>query len=761
MKKHIPVAFPINTKEIIFLSLILVSIFLFMGLISFNKNDLNTFSYPSLPPTNLGGKIGANITHFLYFNFGSASFFIVLYLLFVGIIGFIFDNYPYILIKIVSATLMFTALCIIFHITHFTILLPSMVYKDIGGGGIIGKVLGETMVYYFGSFGTILLSAYILAISTVISTNGLILVGISKFIKFVIPAIVAGRKYLWTMAVNVYEYISRKFDEKKKVSKAESIYTSSHISTEQTLIQANEESTVAYPVYESKEEKKVEVEMGQQKKKSTTDKYEFPPIDLLEDCAGIDLDREQIDINEEKEILKNTLSSFEIESKVVGVEKGPSVTTYELELGPGTRLQKVLSVADDIAIALKAPSVRVIAPVPGKSTIGIEVPNIYKDIVTLKELLANRQKYVNYKLPLFLGKSASGEPVIEDLAEFPHLLIAGTTGSGKSVCINSIIVAFLYTKTPKELKMILIDPKVVELSFYNDIPHLFYPVITDVNKAKKTFQWLINEMDERYELFSKIGVKKIEQYNKMKKDEIIELLKEEDEEIPIVNHPMEYLVVIVDELNDLMMAANKEVESSILRLSQKARAVGIHLILATQRPSVDVITGLIKANIPARIAFKVVSKVDSRTILDRIGAEKLLGKGDMLFLKPGAFDLVRIQGCYLSEKDIERVSEYWKQFKVEHTEPLEIIETECKNPSMDALSDKDDEELLEEAIKIVLQSRRGSVSLVQRKLGIGYCRAARLIEKMGEMGLLGEHRGAKPREVLLTYEEYLARKKGG
>lgn len=778
MKKQIANVFPISIKETIFLFLILLSIFLFIALISFDKNDISSFSYPPQPITNLGGTIGANLSHFLYFSFGSTSFFMVFFTFFVGIVGFTFEDYPYTLVKIISAVVMFVSLCIIFHIANFTLLLPYNFYKNMGGGGIVGKVLGELMTHYFGSFGTILLCSYLLSISAVISTNGLILFGVSKLIKFIYTVIVLSTKYTCTFLINIYGYVYKKLTEKKKNTVTIPAYLDtverqkSQINSQQQLVQsvAIEEQNVVKAVSlvdNQQEEEKLEIEQiktAEQKKslvqkKSKSDEYQFPSINILENTFEINLEREKIDINEEKEILRNTLISFEIESKVIGVEKGPSVTTYELELGPGTRLQKVLSVADDLAIALKAPSVRVIAPIPGKSTIGIEVPNVYKDIVTLKELLKDMQKYASYKLPIFLGKSASGDPVIEDLSEFPHMLIAGTTGSGKSVCINSIIVAFLYTKTPKELKMILIDPKVVELSFYNDIPHLFCPVITDVNKAKKTFQWLINEMDDRYDLFSKIGVKKIEQYNKMKKDEIIDALKEDGEETPIVNHPMEYLVVIVDELNDLMMAANKEVESSILRLSQKARAVGIHLILATQRPSVDVITGLIKANIPARVAFKVVSKVDSRTILDRMGAEKLLGKGDMLFLKPGAFDLMRIQGCYLSEKDIEMVSEYWKQFKAEREEPLEIIETQCENPDIEILADKDDEELLDEAIKIVLQSKRGSVSLVQRKLGIGYCRSARLIERMGEMGLLGEHRGAKPREVLLTYDEYLAKKR--
>ncbi len=759
MKKQIEAIFPISIKEIVFLFLILLSIFSFLALISFDKNDISSFSYPPQEVRNLGGTIGANLSNFLYLNFGSVSFFVVFFIFFVGIVGFISEDYPYTLVKITSALVMFTAMCITFHICNFTLFLPYNFYKSIGGGGIIGKVLGELMAHYFGSFGTILLSSYLLGISTVISTNGLILTGMSKLIKFTYPIVVLSVKYAWIFLMNAYGYIYKKFIEKKKdiATFPGHLDTLNHQKEQPSVQQELPPIVQSEKPHVSKEET-VELKNPVQKK-SKTEEYEFPSIDLLEDAFDINLERGKVDINEEKEILRNTLTSFEIDSKVVGVEKGPSVTTYELELGPGTRLQKVLSVADDLAIALKAPSVRVIAPIPGKSTIGIEVPNVYKDIVTLKELLKYRQKYASYKLPIFLGKSASGDPVIEDLSEFPHMLIAGTTGSGKSVCINSIIVAFLYTKTPKELKMILIDPKVVELSFYNDIPHLFCPVITDVNKAKKTFQWLISEMDDRYDLFSKIGVKKIEQYNKMRKDEIIDALKEDGEETPIVNHPMEYLVVIVDELNDLMMAANKEVESSILRLSQKARAVGIHLILATQRPSVDVITGLIKANIPARIAFKVVSKVDSRTILDRMGAEKLLGKGDMLFLKPGAFDLMRIQGCYLSEKDIEKVSEYWKQYKVKCEEPLEILETQCENPDIEILADKDEEELLEEAIKIVLQSKRGSVSLVQRKLGIGYCRAARLIERMGEMGLVGEYRGAKPREVLVTYDEYIAKKR--
>ncbi|MFN7181445.1 MAG: DNA translocase FtsK, partial [Planctomycetota bacterium] len=637
--------------------------------------------------------------------------------------------------------------------------------------------LGELLIYYFGTVGTTLLCAYLLLVSLIICSNGLILAGITKSTVILYKLVLLGYKQLCRFFVTLFLYFYTKIKEKKNARITRSAGNGSKATYPTIYSGEKERKTPTLKILSPKEEDKVSQGLQQPKmeeetyvaegniseklsKKEQKDNYEFPPLDLLEDIVNVELDRSEIDPDEEKEILNTTLLSFDIENKVVGVEKGPAVTTYEIELGPGTRLQKVLSVADDLAIALKAPSVRIIAPIPGKSTIGVEVPNAYKDIVTLKELLIERKKYSSYKLPLFLGKSAGGEPIIEDLSEFPHLLIAGTTGSGKSVALNSIIVAFLYLKTPTELKMILIDPKVVELSFYNDIPHLFCPVVTDVNKAKKILEWLINEMDERYELFSKVGVKKIEQYNRMSKEEIIEILGEGEEDIPIISHPMEYLVVIVDELNDLMMAANKEVEGAILRLSQKARAVGIHLILATQRPSVDVITGLIKANIPARIAFKVVSKVDSRTILDRMGAEKLLGKGDMLFLKPGAFDLIRIQGCYVSEKDIEKISDYWKQYKTKSQQQPEFLQTKCEDSDIEIFSDKDDEELLEEAIKIVLESKRGSVSLVQRKLGIGYCRAARLVEKMAEMGLLGEYRGAKPRQVLISYEEYLSRKKG-
>ncbi len=762
MKKSHALNFPLTLKESIFLLLILLSIFLFLCLISFDKNDISSFSYPEQKITNLGGKVGANIAHFLYFNFGSVSFLIVLYLLFVGIVGFTHNDYYNTYIKVISAIIMFISLCVIFYIVGFTYLLPFSFYKGIGGGGITGKILGEILIYYFGSFGTIFLSAYLFVVSSIICSNGLVLVATVKISKIIYLGLLYLYKHISQLFVTLYLYIYKKLKEKRKNQIKNSttdfeIFKSSTKEPKEreiiTSIQANPGTTRE----EASDAKDASYFLTMEKQEK--DIYKFPPLELMEDVTNINLDRENTDTEEEKEILNATLLSFDIENKVIGVEKGPAVTTYEVELGAGTRLQKVLSVADDLAIALKAPSIRIIAPIPGKSTIGVEVPNAYKEIVTLKELLLNRKKYSSYKLPLFLGKSASGEPIIEDLSEFPHLLIAGTTGSGKSVAINSIIVAFLYLKTPKELKMILMDPKVVELSFYKDIPHLFCPVVIEVNKAKKILEWLISEMDERYELFSKIGVKKIEQYNKMSKEEIIKALQEDDEEIPIITHPMEYLVVIVDELNDLMMAANREVESAILKLSQKARAVGIHLILATQRPSVDVITGLIKANIPARIAFKVVSKVDSRTILDRIGAEKLLGKGDMLFLKPGAFDLIRIQGCYVSEKDIERISDYWRQFKIEKKEKLEFTMMQCETPEIEIMSEKDDEELLEEAIKVVLESRRGSVSLVQRKLGIGYCRAARLIEKMAEQGLLGEYRGSKPREVLLTYEEYLSKKR--
>jgi len=479
--------------------------------------------------------------------------------------------------------------------------------------------------------------------------------------------------------------------------------------------------------------------------------YTLPPVELLDEVPPRSDSESEDQIREKAVILERTLAEFGIEAEVVEIDRGPVITQYEIELAPGIKITRVQSLADDIARHLKASGVRVIAPIPGKTTIGIEVPNAVRQVVRLRELIeAGVLERKRMSIPLLLGKDAVGAPLVADLAQMPHLLIAGATGAGKSVCINSIIVCLLMTQFPDNLKLILIDPKMVELAGYEGIPHLMCPVLTDMKKAAAVLDWVCVQMDARYDLLNRVGVRNITAYNKLGEKGIRERLQpEEDAQLDDIPFHMPYIVIIIDELADLMITSGKEVEAAIARISQKSRAVGIHVVMATQRPSVDVVTGLIKANLPCRIAFHTAQQVDSRTILDRPGAEKLLGQGDMLFLPPGTSRLVRAQGTFTSDEEIRRVVEHVKaQGQAEyHTDLVQHRPT-----ALGTTNARD--ELYDEAVRIVVETQRGSVSLLQRKLGIGYSRAARLIDLMAENGILGPYKGSQAREVLLKPGEW-------
>jgi len=478
--------------------------------------------------------------------------------------------------------------------------------------------------------------------------------------------------------------------------------------------------------------------------------YRLPPITLLEQRPPAATVEDEAEIREKGRILQRTLGEFRVQAQVVGVRRGPVITMYELSLSPGTKVSKVESLSDDLAIALKAPNVRIVAPLPGRNTIGVEVPNTDRDLVGIRELMEESgRKAAGMAIPLFLGKDTAGNPLVLDLAHCPHLLVAGATGSGKSVAINGMICSILMTRRPDEVQFLLVDPKSVEFSQYAQVPHLICPVLSDMKKAASVLKWACKKMDERYSLLSAVGARDLTTYNSLGEKEIRRRLDPDGEaDLEDVPFHMPHIVIIVDEFGELMMVAAKEVESSVIRLSQKARAVGIHLICATQRPSVDVITGLIKSNLPARIAFQVASKVDSRTILDRNGAELLLGRGDMLLLPPGTSRLIRAQGSFVSEQEVARVVKFLEsqarpQFKAE------LREYHAREGSA-----AESDELYDEAVRVVLENQRGSVSLLQRRLSIGYSRAARLIDMMAEAGIVGPYAGSQAREVQMTLEEW-------
>ena len=473
--------------------------------------------------------------------------------------------------------------------------------------------------------------------------------------------------------------------------------------------------------------------------------YTYPKLDLLNNNAKSKMKNEdKQDLFDNANKLEDTLMSFGVEAKVLQVTKGPSVTRFEIQPSPGVKVSKIVNLQDDIALGLAASAVRMEAPIPGKSAIGIEVPNKKQTPVFLREVLDSKEfQESTKKISFALGKDITGACIVGDLSEMPHMLIAGATGSGKSVCINSLIVSLLYKYSPDEIKLLMIDPKVVELSIYNGIPHLLIPVVTEPKKAAGALNWAVNEMDKRYELFTKYKVKNIKSYNQQVDKGFI------SEKLP-------YIVLIVDELADLMMTCPNDVEDYICRLAQKARAAGIHLIIATQRPSVDVITGVIKANIPSRISFAVSSGVDSRTILDQTGAEKLLGRGDMLYSPMGANKPLRIQGAFISEEEVENVVDFIKSSEEEvnyREEIIEHINNENLSSSSHSGDSEENDELLDEAIKLVVEYQQASTSFIQRKLRIGFNRASRIMEELEAKGIISERDGSKPRQVLIAKDE--------
>ncbi|MFT7169206.1 MAG: S-DNA-T family DNA segregation ATPase FtsK/SpoIIIE [Paracoccaceae bacterium] len=482
--------------------------------------------------------------------------------------------------------------------------------------------------------------------------------------------------------------------------------------------------------------------------------WELPSFDLLEAPeANIGLDKEFLETSAQN--LENALRSFRVEAEVVGAQVGPAVTMFELTVAQGTRMSKVTTLSQEIAATLRARNVRIVAPIPGKSTIGIEVPNAKRRTVRISELVTQKAYDKDYMaLPLFLGMDAEGKSIVEDLARAPHMLIAGTTGSGKSVCINTIIASFLLTRSPHDVKLILVDPKMVELQMFEKIPHLELPVVTDMKQATNVLQWAVEKMESRYELFMNAGVKNIKTYNKLGEEKLREKLGDEFSDNYTPRH-VPYIVLIIDEMADLMMQAKKEAEGAITRLAQKSRAVGIHVIVATQRPSTDVITGVIKGNLPTRIAFQVASKIDSRVILDCMGAEKLLGQGDMLYAPPSASQVIRVQGALVEDHELQALVDHVCK-KAAPTFDQQLVQTATGTAPPGELNQGGEkvDEMFNEAVTVVLKYKRGSASLLQRALGIGYTRASRLIDQMTDAGILGPHKGSKAREIFMTLEDW-------
>ena len=601
--------------------------------------------------------------------------------------------------------------------------------STIQGGGIIGALAASLFVALFDINGTKIV-VWVLLICGAIMFTGVSIYDVCTWIK------TKSKKFVDNNKIRLNE---RKIEEAKKKEEKQEEKNKVVISSVDELISVSDE----------KEEIKEETKPNEPKEISTKG-YVFPPINLLsKPVKNKNNNNDASLINENSEILKQVLSDFGIEGKVVAANVGPSVTQYEMEIKAGTKMSKILGIHREIALALAAKDVRIQAPIPGKKTIGIEIPNKSISMVTVREILESVPKsYVNSKLLVTLGRDIMGKPIWAEIDKTPHLLVAGSTGSGKSVCINSIIISILMRTKPDEVKLVLVDPKKVELSMYNGVPHLLTPVVTDPKKANIALKKIVVEMERRYDLFAESGTKNIASYN----SHINKKNKTLDEAGQIKELP--YIVVIIDELADLMLVAAKEVEDSIMRITQMARAAGIHLIVATQRPSTDVITGVVKANIPSRISFAVSSSIDSRTILDMSGAEKLLGKGDMLFLPQGENIPIRVQGTFISEEETKAVVDHTiKQQIARYDETITMDEEEMHATTMVEEHDAKEEPLYNEIVEFVITQGKASASLLQRRFRLGYNRAARVIDLLEERGIIGPNNGSKPREVLVKLED--------
>jgi S-DNA-T family DNA segregation ATPase FtsK/SpoIIIE len=515
------------------------------------------------------------------------------------------------------------------------------------------------------------------------------------------------------------------------------------------------------PVTVSSERDKVIAQLEAGSHQADGSQYVLPSLESLEQPAEFPYEELAKKAQIAAVTLEKTFNEFGLNVKVNEIDTGPVITQFELSLEAGLRLNKVMALENDLAIALRVPAVRVVAPIPGKNTVGVEVPNEKQVMVRLRELIEACPGDIEKKrIPLFLGKDVSGRPMVMDLCKMPHLLIAGRTGTGKSVCLNTLILSILMTRSPDQVRMLMIDPKMVELSPYKRIPHLMHPVITDMKKAEAVLAWAVDKMEERYDLLARVGVRHLDSYNAMSREEVLRRcgLTADCAEADSIPEQMPYIVIVADEMADMMMTSGKDVEGHIIRLAQKSRAVGIHLVLATQKPTVDVITGLIKSNLPARIAFQVASRTDSRVVLDENGADRLLGNGDMLFLVPGTSNLVRAQGTYVSDNEVNRIIDHFgdqaPQYSAEIAQAASKALATGDGAAGGGPREKDD--LYDAAVEIIVREGRGSVSLLQRHLGIGYGRAARLIDYMAEDGIVGDYNGSQAREVLYNLEQWEA-----
>jgi len=735
---------------------------LFCSCLSFNIGDWpSRFVYPhNAPAANWCGSIGALFAYYLLYYIGPGVFAVLACCIYFLIARLLHRFIGQPVLRAVGLVLLTVAAS-----SSFYCLWPHRIYLfPAGSGGVLGVAAAEFLRSNFASLGTFILITATWIVGFVLLADSIILgvlSGVAIIFRKIFSAAVVSRKIAgaaasaWSAAKRQSKALSRiwqKLSARQK-SLPLGVQTASGETAKQPdrVTTARPDSLTAQRLAGEPQTKRSATEPARDAfTQPLYEDYTLPPLELLaEPEYGFASVQDKV-VKSKAGALEKLLSEFNINARVVAAETGPVVTMFELELAAGVKVSQIGALANDMARALGAGAVRVVAPLPGKHTIGIEVPNSEKEKVRMKNMMdLAGSKPARMEVPLFLGKDSSGEALVSDLTSMPHLLIAGTTGSGKSVCINTIITGILLTKRPDEVNLILIDPKMVEMTAFNTIPHLMCPIVTETQTAVQILEWATVKMDERYALLAEARVKNVAEYNKLGPEEINRRFNPSDsEEEAKIPKKVPYIVIVIDELADLMMTAPKEIEAYIVRLAQKSRAVGIHIVLATQRPQATVVTGLIKSNMPTRIGFRVAARMDSRIILDQNGAETLLGEGDMLFLKPGTSDLVRAQGTFVDEAEIKRIVKHLKevaepQFHPELTQIRRLDKSEMVR-----------DEMFDEAVRIVLETQRGSVSLLQRKLSIGYARASRIIEMMAAAGVLGEYKGSQAREVMMTLDEY-------
>ena len=761
------------TKELQGMALGTVGTFILLAFLTYNTADVSWNSYSNEGGVhNLGGRLGAQVADLFFSGFGLASYLIPLALLYMAYTLFRFKEIRLRSYKLLASFGLIFSLSTLFSFFRDT---TSLFGQQVATGGVVGKLTCNFLKATVGATGAMLLLLPLLAASIMI---------LSKF-SFVLFAgwWLENFKNKWAAWQERRTHNRQELQREK--AKQEGM-PAAVPSSGPVIKPAAAAAPMLNAFKKDKDKKKEAVKTAAVQETFAFIKAEgdfrTPPFSLLDTPPATEkkLDRDALTMN--ARLLEKKLKDYGIDGEVVEICPGPVITMYEFSPAPGIKISRIAGLADDLTMALQAMSIRIVAPIPGKGVVGIEVPNRDRDMVFLSEIFNCEEFHHNkMKLPLALGKDIAGMPVVTDLAKAPHLLVAGSTGSGKSVSINTMILSLLYMFEPRDVRMIMVDPKMLEFSMYEGIPHLLLPVVTEPKKASLALKWAVNEMERRYKLLSDKGVRNIDSYNKKLAGEVLELeemnstipeeeiieeleeiIEEEggdvlDDPIPFVIDDSEvlehahlpYIVVIVDELADLMMVAGREVEEHIARLAQKARASGIHLILATQRPSVDVITGLIKANLPSRISFQVTSKVDSRTILDCNGAESLLGAGDMLYMPPGTSRLHRIHGAFVSDAEVQRVVDFLKKQgkPVYEKSILEMKDTDEKGGSG---ADEEQDERWEDALRLVAETKQASISMVQRRLRIGYNRAARIVEMMEHEGMIAPSDGtSKPREIYM------------